>query len=668
MFHASKKALACLLVILSLLSFVFATFGWESYPQSYRWSFGNDSYLDFGSAMNFTEAPYQGFRHDSSMVVYWNLNGDSGSVAHDQSGNGNNLAIKGSATWIDGKYGKALSLDGNGYVETENFNMKNLTAITIAGWLNVAAGSGTFLEKGNLDDLLIFWGSDGRLSANIWISGTQRVADVTESLTGVGWKFVTVTWESGNPIRVYMDGVLKTQSASYGGTIDNQNSSLRLGSWKNGNNPLIGAVDDVRIFNRALSQFEVAELYLTNPGSQPNPVTFAKHYNFTEPLTNNTMLIHVDNPFSNTNTTVVVTCTKLFVDNALAFRSNGSAVVNVWTNLGRPMATTGAYVWNNQNFTSTVTLDSASTAELNWKTHNITAYDDVHSNISPGNVSVAHGASQIFMLNTSQGYRFDVEVDGVSQGQINSYSFTNVTEAHRIKVTSTQLFTINASAGSGGSINPSGVVVVDQGQLQRFNITANPGYHISEVLVDDASEDTSSYHLFSNIQANHTISVSFALNVYNITVLTDAHSSITPGNTSINHGGNQQFNITAESGYYVSHVYVDGEDQSSVNQYNLTDVQGNHTISVISAPLESTSEPPPATNSTSSSEPSHSTQDSDTSPQTPPSTETTQTAPSTIQTAFVAIAIIALMVLVVVAFKKRYVVISIVDEKPEGTQ
>jgi len=664
MFSTTKKALACLLVILSLLSIAVATFGWESYPLSHQWSFYNNSYLSFSQAMNFTEAPRQGVHQDSSLISYWNLNEDSGSVAHDQSGNDNNGTITGAATWIDGKYGKALGLDGNGYVETGNFNLENLTAITITGWLNVAAGSGTFVEKGNLDDLLLFWGSDGRLSANIWISGTQRVVDATESLVGAGWKFVTVTWESGNPIRVYIDSVLKGQSGSYSGIIDNQNSSLRLGSWKNNNNPLNGIVDEVRIYNRALSASEVAELYMTNPDSQPDPISFAKYYNFTDPVTNNTMLIYVDNPSSDTNNVVVVNCTKFFIDNTLAFVSNSSAVVNVWTTLGQPIATTGAYVWNSQNYTSTFILDPYSTAELNWNIFDITVYSDAYSNVSPGNSTVAHGAGQTFVFNATQGYRFNVEVDDVSLGQISTYSFTNVTQSHRIKVTSTQLFTINASAGSGGSITPSGSVVVDYGQTQQFDFTANLGYHVSKVLVDNASEGNPSYYLFSNIQANHAINVSFALNTYNVTALTDAHSTITPGNVSINHGENQQFNITADSGYNVSRVYVDGEDQGGVSQYNLTNVQGNHTISVISETLKSTSASTSTTNSTSGN--SQSTQDPDSPPQNHPSTETTETNPFTAQTALVTIAIITLIAVILFAFRKGYIAIRIVEESPES--
>ena len=47
--------------------------------------------------------------------------------------------------------------------------------------------------------------------------------------------------------------------------------------------------------------------------------------------------------------------------------------------------------------------------------------------------------------------------------------------------------TITASAGANGSITPSGTVLVILGFSQTFSMTANSGYHVSDVLVDGAS-------------------------------------------------------------------------------------------------------------------------------------------------------------------------------------
>ena len=74
-------------------------------------------------------------------------------------------------------------------------------------------------------------------------------------------------------------------------------------------------------------------------------------------------------------------------------------------------------------------------------------------------------------------------------------------------------YTITVAAGTGGSINPSGVVTVNAGTDQPFTFTANSGYEISQVLIDNLNNFTAvaaGTYTFTNVTANHTIEVSFA--------------------------------------------------------------------------------------------------------------------------------------------------------------
>lgn len=70
------------------------------------------------------------------------------------------------------------------------------------------------------------------------------------------------------------------------------------------------------------------------------------------------------------------------------------------------------------------------------------------------------------------------------------YTFTGVTADHTIEaqfepdVTPPVFHTITATAGAGGTIDPGGVVQVLDGADQTFTITADPGFHISKLLVD----------------------------------------------------------------------------------------------------------------------------------------------------------------------------------------
>ena len=69
--------------------------------------------------------------------------------------------------------------------------------------------------------------------------------------------------------------------------------------------------------------------------------------------------------------------------------------------------------------------------------------------------------------------------------------------------------TITASAGSGGSITPSGAVAVAEGGSQTFTIAADACFAIQDVLVDGVSVGAVASFPFTNVTANHTIAASF---------------------------------------------------------------------------------------------------------------------------------------------------------------
>jgi transglutaminase-like putative cysteine protease len=69
--------------------------------------------------------------------------------------------------------------------------------------------------------------------------------------------------------------------------------------------------------------------------------------------------------------------------------------------------------------------------------------------------------------------------------------------------------TINASAGSKGSISPAGKIDVSNGSNQKFIITPNYGYEIEDVLVDGVSQGSVTSYTFDNITADHTITAQF---------------------------------------------------------------------------------------------------------------------------------------------------------------
>ena len=187
-----------------------------------------------------------------------------------------------------------------------------------------------------------------------------------------------------------------------------------------------------------------------------------------------------------------------------------------------------------------VTGDHTIAAGFAQTTHTITASAGDNGAIDPsGAVPVNDGAAQSFTITPAEHYHVaDVLVDGSSVGAVTSYTFTNVTGDHTIAASFAQTtHTITASAGSGGSIDPSGAVPVNDGAAQSFTITPAEHYHVADVLVDGSSVGAVTNHTFTNVTGNHTITASFALTTHTITASAGSGGSIDPsGAVPVNDG------------------------------------------------------------------------------------------------------------------------------------
>ncbi|MGB6873255.1 MAG: carboxypeptidase regulatory-like domain-containing protein [Dehalococcoidia bacterium] len=224
--------------------------------------------------------------------------------------------------------------------------------------------------------------------------------------------------------------------------------------------------------------------------------------------------------------------------------------------------------------------------------YTITASAGSGGSISPeGAVGVSHGGSQTFNITPSTGYKIsDVLVDGASAGAVASYTFTDVTANHTIQATFSLIqYTITASAGSGGSISPVGAVGVSHGESKGFSITPNVGYAIGGVLVDGTSVGAVSSYTFTDVMANHSIHAAFNMIQHTITASAGVGGNISPvGAVVVSHGQSQSFSITANAGYAISDVLVDGNSVGAVSSYSFPNVTGNHTIEAVFSVIQYT--------------------------------------------------------------------------------
>ncbi|WP_319523619.1 PKD domain-containing protein [uncultured Desulfosarcina sp.] len=151
--------------------------------------------------------------------------------------------------------------------------------------------------------------------------------------------------------------------------------------------------------------------------------------------------------------------------------------------------------------------------------------------------------------------------------------------SYQTPVSETTTYTITATAGDNGGISPSGSLAVAENADQAFTITPDSGYSIADVLVDGVSQGAIASYTFSQVAADHTITVEFAVDTYWISASAGDHGDIDPvGDTEVARGGSQTFTITPDDGYSVASVVVDGVDQGLLTSYTFEGIDADHTI------------------------------------------------------------------------------------------
>jgi hypothetical protein len=325
--------------------------------------------------------------------------------------------------------------------------------------------------------------------------------------------------------------------------------------------------------------------------------------------------------------------------------------------------TLGIY-WSYANTVAMFQIWGATTQ--NCPNYTITSTAMANGTISPsGEVEVDFNSSQLFTMIPNVHYHVNnVLVDNISIGSVTTYNFVNVTAPHTINASfAIDTFTISASAGSHGTISPSGSIIVNYGDSQSYNITASSHYHIADVLIDGVSVGAVEKYNFTDIQTSHSITASFAIDAYTINATAGANGAISPnGNVSVNYGSNQLFTITANPNYHISDVLVDGSSVGAVSSYTFSNVQAAHTITAsFAADSPSTPTPPPSSGGGSTSTQTASPTPSEEPTTTPSPTATSmrptptpqQSAPIDYTPVYVGVPVVLVFAVVLAVFLKR---------------
>jgi outer membrane protein assembly factor BamB len=219
---------------------------------------------------------------DDGLIAHWTFDEGRGSTVNDHSEYGNHGTVD-RATWTAGVSGDALSFNGeSSSVRVLDSDSLDVTVgLTIAAWINAVAFFGEGDHNGN--PIVTKWETTrngvpiGQYHLSLYEGGNIifRVAGdteldelVAEQVVDVGgWSHIAASWD-GRIMRLYVNGSVVAEKSSKVATIQNREyggDDLKIGQDTGGWDPpgwyFHGAIDDVRIYGRALTADEVTDLH-----------------------------------------------------------------------------------------------------------------------------------------------------------------------------------------------------------------------------------------------------------------------------------------------------------------------------------------------------------------------------------------------------------------------
>ena len=224
----------------------------------------------------------------SGLALAYSFDQNTGTVANDSSGNGNTATLNNGVAWVPGRYGSAVSCDGaNDYLSIPNSTSTNIfgTGLTLSMWLNpqpLSGGDSVVIGK--------FWNTtwtapnyqygielDGGTRPHFYVgtAGGLLGVQMGSPLPMSQWSNLAVVF-NGTQVQFYLNSILvNTQPLS--ASITARGNAMNVGADERPGQYYKGTMDDLRIYNRALSANEVQSDMNTplGPGgsSDPTPPT-----------------------------------------------------------------------------------------------------------------------------------------------------------------------------------------------------------------------------------------------------------------------------------------------------------------------------------------------------------------------------------------------------------
>ena len=204
-----------------------------------------------------------------SPILELSFDEGEGTIAYDSSGNNNHGTLYNGPQWVDGKVGKALSFDGaDDYVNISNSNNPDSSLRYILRGADLASPFTIILWKNSQAPITnnywigrVGWTNGIDLDCRFLLFDTNNNEyPINFTCTHNRWEFIASSWDK-NLMKAYLNGN-QIGTRSFMGPLRDNSSLIQIGgqtgvTWYFAN----GLIDEVRIYNRALSDAEIKALY-----------------------------------------------------------------------------------------------------------------------------------------------------------------------------------------------------------------------------------------------------------------------------------------------------------------------------------------------------------------------------------------------------------------------
>ena len=209
------------------------------------------------------------------LIAWWTFNEGSGTLTTaDSSGNGNTGYFTNAPAWTNGVVKSALKFDGSTTSIGTSLNLSNYSQITYCAWIKLPSLPSAFQFFATTDGangnggFSLAIGNDNR----IYASSCNGYSAMLNPAVANTWYFVcgSATNTQSGKVSLYINGVIDTAGSSGLITSVGNSTTLNIGRRTGSGFALYttATIDDVRIYNRALSSDEILKLYNGGYGSQ----------------------------------------------------------------------------------------------------------------------------------------------------------------------------------------------------------------------------------------------------------------------------------------------------------------------------------------------------------------------------------------------------------------